>query len=900
MPTLLLRVFPITIWFFAMLVGPHVLASDQVNLDAKTESLRIIYHSTMLADPQRKYSTSAILRGDLDREFQPVTTQSGRLPVNGAWFKFTLHNETNRSLQKILNFETTMMREARLYKAPRAEAEHSITSSQGGIEIFPIELNSFAIETYYLFLDAPLPDYSLSIVEPLHHVRDIVNQARTSHLFYGASLGIFLYALILLATTRLPSYLWFASSVLTYTLTWATRDGSALEYFPDPGMNVRDGLPWIFLILSCISFAKFFSEFLDLKDQWPGANNVTNGFVAIWLGVLPLDFFVQTNYVVEVLSSISFVFVIFQLSILIPLAMQRQRDAIFYLYGYSVTLCVFAIIFATQIGLLNLSGSALLNSIETTGLHLGQFVWMIVMTFALGDRFRELSDKQQEATRESQSKSSFLANMSHEIRTPMNGVLGMTELLNNTEMNSQQKTYVSTIYSSASALLKILDDILDYSKIQSGKLELERLRIDLYQFVADTVLVFAAMSRDKKVPLVINIDENLPAEIWGDPTRLRQILVNLLGNAFKFTSEGYIAVNLYRRGGDLVMSIRDTGVGISAEDQHHIFATFSQADISTNRKFGGSGLGLSICKDLLGVMGGSISVTSEPGIGSDFIVRCPIESMGEKTFLDNIPSEIRLLSALVYEPIESKRNSIVRILQGWGIAVKSATTIEDARHIMGSDANLRFVLTNMPATLTDLKGCTGKGPKLIQLATVSSNREKSAGVDCVIEEPVSPGNLLNALQELFCEEFLVKAGPSAEPVNPRPSHLQVLVAEDNEINQRVICGLLNKLGVEPVVANNGNEAFRHFCDRQAGEQPFHLILMDCEMPQVDGYEATRLIRDHESINGSHVDIVALTANVLPEHRKKAQEMGMDEFLTKPVRLAELQHLLSNLQQSPRM
>lgn len=894
MATLLLRVSLVATCFHFLVGSLCAYGSDDVVLDADAPSIRITQDTTLLADPQHKYSAAAILRGDLDHQFHKPGSRS--LPVNGAWFKFTLRNETNATLHRVLTYESPMIREARLYKTPVLEIEKAQMGSTGALNLFTIELNSFAIETYYLFLDTPIADYSITIEEPLYHVQNIVYQTQTSHLFYGASLGIFLYSIILLVATRLPVYLWFSSSVLAYTLTWSTRDGSALTFLPELNGDIRNSLPWIFLNLSCIAFAKFFSEFLSLKSQWPTANNLVNTFIAIWVGILPLDLFVQTNLIVEILAMVSFAFIVLQISILVPLALQRQRDAIFYFGGYSVTIVVFAFICLAHLGVIALGGSALLNLMESVGPHMGQLTWMIVMTFALGGRFRELSDKEEEATRESQSKSSFLATMSHEIRTPMNGVLGMTELLSNTRMNAQQKNYVATIHSSASALLTILDDILDYSKIQSGKLELERIPINLYRFVADTVPVFAAISRDKQVPLLVNIDEELPAEIWADPTRIRQIFVNLLGNAFKFTADGYIAVNLYRRNNDLVISIRDTGIGISAEDQSHVFSTFSQADKSTNRKFGGSGLGLSICKDLLAVMGGHITVTSELGVGSDFIVGIPIDNPGERTFLDNIPSEVRRLTVLLFEPVEAKRNSIMQTMHGWGIQIRSTTTIEEARHIIESGANIHAVLTSMPATLEALWcqfGAADK-PKLIELAQVSSAREKSSNVDFVLEEPISPGNLLVALETLFCDPKMHPEVVEPHQLSPRISDLKVLVAEDNEINQRVIRGLLKKLGVEPIIANNGKEAFRYYYDRQSGDNPFDLILMDCEMPQVDGYEATQLIRQHEQENGKHVDIVALTANVLPEHRKKAADMGMDEFLTKPIRLADLQQLLSNL------
>ncbi|MGK0463360.1 MAG: signal transduction histidine kinase, partial [Candidatus Azotimanducaceae bacterium] len=655
--------------------------------------------------------------------------------------------------------------------------------------------------------------------------------------------------------------------------------------------NTRDLIWWFCINLSSIAFAKFFAEFLLLKERWPSLNTGINLFIAIWVVLLPLEFYIQTNLLVILLTVVNTSFFLFQLCALVPMALAKQRDALFYAGGYSATLLIFAFMGMQGMGLYN--DATLLNQIVSYGPQFGQFVWMMVMTYALGERFRKTSEKQEEATRESQAKSSFLATMSHEIRTPMNGVLGMTELLNNTRMDTQQKNYVSAIYSSAAALLTILDDILDYSKIQSGKLELERIPIDLNRFTSDTVLVFAAMSQQKKIPLLVNIDNTLPVAVWGDPTRIRQIVVNLLGNAFKFTSDGQIALNFYRENSNLVIAIRDTGIGISEHDQQHIFSTFSQADKSTNRKFGGSGLGLSICRDLCNIMSGSITVNSEAGIGSEFIVRLPMGDSDDEILLDIVPEKIRQLHALIYEPIDAKRQSLAKTMEDWGIQVFNAANIDEAKAVIHKQPELDVILTTTPVATRDLS--TDQNFLVIQLARTSkSHQQASDGVDYVLEEPICPGALLTCLEELFCSVSATDVIEEEPMYGPRPSDLRVLVAEDNEINQKVICGMLNRLGIQPTLANNGDEAYRYYLQQQTNRNPFDLILMDCEMPQVDGYDATRLIRAYESEGDSHVEIVALTANVLPEHRKKAHDIGMDQFLTKPIRLADLQQLFSNL------
>ncbi len=896
MHSLLLRASLVAASIFCLAGLPDAYAAGDVLLDPDADQINVIGSAMIFPDPRRKFSTTAILRGDLDHRFRDSSQE--QLPVNGAWLKFSLRNDSDQTLIRVLSYQDPMMREARLYHAAGTNPDQELIGSSGTARAYSLRINSHSTESYYLFLDAPLANYDLILAEPVYYVGQRILRTQASHLFYGASLGIFLYAVILLVTTKLPIYLWFGSSILAYTITWAIRDGSALAFLPELEPNMRDLLPWVCVNLSCIAFARFFTEFFDLRVHSPASHNIVKIYIAVWVGMLPLELFIQTNYVVELLALVNISFILVQLWILLPMALDRQRDALFYLGGYSVTLLAFTIIGLNSIGLL--SGSAALAASESYGPRLGQFVWMIVMTYALGDRFRIMSDKHVEATRESQSKSSFLATMSHEIRTPMNGVLGMTELLGNTPLNTQQNNYVSTIYSSASALLTILDDILDYSKIQSGKLELERISIDLYQFVSDTVPVFAAMSEEKQVPLIVNIDENLPNRIWGDPTRIRQIVVNLLGNAFKFTTEGHIELNLSVQASELVLSVRDTGIGISESDQQHIFANFSQADRSTNRKFGGSGLGLSICRDLTSIMGGNINVVSEPGNGSNFIVKLPMSPVTEESLLESIPIKITQLHALVCEPRNSNSNSLAKTMLGWGLKVTTVKNIIEMRDALEAQDNIDVVLTPI---LDPLYNKSSK-PYVIQLTTISTPRDQIIEVDYVLEEPFSPGPLLFALTELFGNEFNSRRANQAKSTSrehetetgpgPSISDIRVLVAEDNEINQRVICGMLKKLGIDPTLAKDGSEAYKYYLEQKTDQTPFDLILMDCEMPEVDGYEATRMIREYEINSGDHVEIVALTANVLPEHRKKAHDIGMDEFLTKPVRLADLQQIFSSL------
>ena len=555
----------------------------------------------------------------------------------------------------------------------------------------------------------------------------------------------------------------------------------------------------------------------------------------------------------------------------------------------------------------------LLDMMSAIGSQIGQFMERKEAEDALRVYARDLEIARKRAEEATRAKSEFLANISHEIRTPMNAMIGMAELALSTRITREQREYLNAIQGSADALLTLVNDLLDFSKIEARKLQLDHVAFNLRDALEDTMRVLAPRAHQKGLELACHVTPDLPPALVGDPLRLRQIVVNLVGNAIKFTEQGEVVLRVQvetRHNGDIQLrfSVADTGIGIPPDKQAVIFEAFSQADSSTTRRYGGTGLGLAISAQLVELMGGSISVESQPSRGSTFhfTARFEVQQPG----MENLPSRWRTLTdlpVLIVDDNATNRRILEEVFTNWRMrpvavegGVAALATLEKS---MRTDQPFAVVL--LDGHMPDMDGFAVAerisedrryaGTKLVMLTSAGQPEDvarcRKLGISAYLTKPIKQSELFDVIVSAIGQPVKARASTPKRRKRSRPAlrKLQVLVAEDNQVNQLVATRIFEKLGHQVTVVNNGREALAAV---HAGK--FDLIAMDVQMPEMDGLDATRAIRAVDRAAGTHIPIIAMTAHAMKGDRERCLAAGMDGYTSKPIRIRDLEQTIAQL------
>ncbi|HAD46920.1 MAG TPA: hybrid sensor histidine kinase/response regulator [Alcanivorax sp.] len=830
-----------------------------------------------------------------------------------CWFHLTVRNQDNAEnewrlvvnyalLGQLDTYVLTSDGERLAHFSAGMDSAFNERASAEATPSFPLNLPPGEQRELYLKVVSPH-----SIQLPLELMSNPAFQSATlAHtlvqgLFFGGMLVMILYNLSLFFSIREKAYLLYVCWSLAITLFMAVLHGYAQKYLWPGSALISQYILHYLLPLLVILPSLFTLHFLGLPERSPPLARLLRGLVGLGVALLLAAPFVSRELLIPVAV---LAILAMDLSILLIGLLRTQAgdpDARVF------TLAWLCFLVGAAAMSLNKYGIVPRNSFTENLLQVGVFLEVVLLSLALARRINRLKEAHALSVRDkavaemdafkagarNQAKSEFLATMSHEIRTPMNGIIGMTDLLRRTTLSGQQAQYVDTIYQSTQSLVTVINDILDYSRIESGKLELEYQEVDVEHLVDDCVRLFSLRASETRVPLYTFIDSRVPQRIHTDPIRVKQVLTNLLSNAYKFTDQGQVALHLSVRQppddqGQCVMMLEvvDTGIGLDEAQQQNLFQVFSQGARGSRHKSQGAGLGLTICKRLTELLGGEIGVSSSLGRGATFWITLPTRVGAPSREKNPLAGH----QVMMINENASLSLSLSQLMARWGLGVIEFADCEQALAGLSADTLRADILLASEANLArrgeliHIRNRLGDPPLLILQATGAEITGELPGDMLLVETPVSSRALKHTLstqlQERLDQAEPADSAPSGASEHPGLRRLNVMVVEDNAVNQLVIDSILRSIGIHATLLNDGAQALRRVSERPGN---WDVIFMDCEMPVMDGYQSTREIRLFEQ--SRDVDpcwIIALSAHAAGDYVQKARDAGVDDYLSKPV------------------